>query len=422
MAPILEFLHVQMVHTDFQRADALEKAFLKGSAHAHGLAGSLHLGTQTVVGIGEFIKGEPGHFGYHIVQGRFKSGAGIGQTDLIQGHAHTDLGGNPGDWVAGGLGSQSGTARDPGVDLDQIVLEGLGIQRELHVAAALDFQRPDQLQRRIPEHVVFLVGQGLRGTHHDGITGVNAHRIQVLHVADGNGRVIGIPHHLVLDFFVALDALFHQHLVNGRQHQGIFHDLPELLLVVGKAAAGAAQGEGRPQYHGIADLLRRRQALLHGVGNLAGEYRLPQALAKLLEQLPILGLFDAAAGSSQQLHMAFLQDTLFLQLRGQIQARLTADAGDDGIGSLVADNPGNVFQGQRLHVDLVRDGGVGHNGCWVGIAEDNLIALLLQGKAGLGSGVVKFRRLANHDGAGADHQNFLQISSFRHVFPPPSTR
>ena len=91
---------------DFSPAEAelaLEQALFKGSAHAHGLAGGLHLGAQGVVGIGEFVEGETGHLGDHIVKGRFEGGAGIGKADFIQGHADTDFRGYPGDGVSAGF-------------------------------------------------------------------------------------------------------------------------------------------------------------------------------------------------------------------------------------------------------------------------------------------------------------------------------
>ena len=412
---------MQVHNADFQGADALEKALFKGAAHAHGLAGGLHLGAQTVVGIGELIEGEPGHFGDHIVKSRLKGGAGVGKTNLVQGHAHADLRGDPGDWVAGGLGSQSGTPGNPGVYLDEVILEGIGIQRKLDVAAALNAKRPDELQGRIPEHVVFLVGQGLGRADHDGVAGVDAHGIQVLHVADGDGGVIGIPHDLILDFLVALDALLNQHLVDRGEHQGIFHDFPELFLIVGKAAAGAAQSKGGAQNHGIADFLGSLQAFVHGAGNLRGEHRLAQALTQLLEQFPILGLLDASAGSAQQLRPAFPENALLFQLHGKVQTGLTADAGYNGIRPFVPDDSSDIFQGQRLHIDLIRNGRVGHNGGRVGVAQNHLVALFFQCQAGLSACVVKFRGLADDNGAGADDQNFMNVCPLRHVWFPPSS-
>ena len=176
-APAVEFRHVQVVHADFQRADALEQTLFKGAADAHGFARGLHLGAETVVGVGEFIEGKPGHFGDHVVQRRLESRAGVGQTNLVQRHAHADLRGDPGDRIAGGLGGKSGGTGHSGVDLDEVILEGLGVQRELDIAAALDFQRPDQAQGGIPEHVILLVGQRLRRADHDGVAGVDAHGV-----------------------------------------------------------------------------------------------------------------------------------------------------------------------------------------------------------------------------------------------------
>ena len=232
--------------------------------------------------------------------------------------------------------------------------------------------------------------------------------------------VVGVPHDLKLDLLVALDGLLHQHLVDGRQGEGIQADLHQLRFIVGKAAAGAAQGEGGPQHHGVADALGCRLGFLDGVGDLGGNDGLVDGLAQLLEQLPVLSPLDGSAGGAQQLHPALLQNALLFQLHGQVQAGLAADAGDDGVGPLIADDLGDIFQSQRLHVDLVGDHGVGHDGGGVGIAQHHLVAFFLQGKTGLGTGVVKLRRLADDDGAGAHDQNLPNVRSLCHFLYPPN--
>ena len=408
-----------MVCTDFQRADSLQEAFLKGSPYAHHLAGGLHLGAQVVVGIGKFVKGEPGHFGDHIVQGWLEGCGGIGQRNFLQVHAHADFCRHPGDGIAAGLGSQGGGTGDPGVHLNEVVLEGFGVQGKLDIAASGDFQGTDDFQCAVAEHLVFLVGEGLGGTHHDGVAGVDTHRVQIFHITDGDGGVVMVPHHLVLNFLEAPDAFLHQHLMHRRQLQGGLHQLFQLLGVVGKAAAGSPQGKGRTEHHRIADFLCRLQSLLHRGGNPGGKHRLSQALAQLLEQLSVLCPGNGVPAGAQQLCPALPQHSFFLQGHGQVQSGLAADAGDDGIRPLVADDFRQVFQGQGLHIHLVRHGGVGHNGGRVGIAQHHLVALLLQSKAGLGSGVVKLRCLTNDNGAGADDQYLFQIRSLRHASTPP---
>ena len=59
---------------------------------------------------------------------------------------------------------------------------------------------------------------------------------------------------------------------------------------------------------------------------------------------------------------AFLQHALLLQLHCQVQTRLTADAGHDGVGTLIAQDLGDILQRQGLHIDLIGNGGIGHDG------------------------------------------------------------
>ena len=255
---------------------------------------------------------------------------------------------------------------------------------------------------------------------------MDAHRVQVFHVADGDGGVVFIPHHLVFNLLVALDALFHQHLADRGELQGVFHNLPQLLRLVGEASAGAPQGEGGAQHHWVADFFGRGLRLLDGGGYLGGADRLPNLLAQLFKELPVLRPFDAGGGGAQQLHLALPQHPLLFQLHGKVQAGLAPDAGDDGVRALVADDFRHVLQGEGLHIDAVGDGPVGHDGGGVGVCQHHLVSLLPEGQAGLGAGVVELRRLADDDGAAADDHDFMDVSSFGHrgtsfpSSPPPS--
>ena len=56
---------------------------------------------------------------------------------------------------------------------------------------------------------------------------------------------------------------------------------------------------------------------------------------------------------------------------------------------------------------MVGHGLICHDGGGVGVDEDDLNPLLLEGAAGLGAGVVKLGRLTDDDGAGADDQYLL---------------
>ena len=117
--------------------------------------------------------------------------------------------------------------------------------------------------------------------------------------------------------------------------------------------------------------------------------------------------------------MTFFQDPLLFQLHGKIQSCLSAKTGNNGIGPFVADDPGNVFQCQRLHIDLISNGRICHNGGGIGVAEDHFIAFFFQRQTGLGAGIVKLCRLTDDNGAGTDDQYFMDIRSLRHGYIPP---
>ena len=415
----VELGQVEVAGADLQRADGFQEALLQIGADAHDLAGGLHLSTQGVGGRGELIEGEPGQLGNHIIQAGLESGVGIGDLDILQSHAHGNLGGNPGNGVAGCLGSQCGGTGNTGVNLDEEVFGGIGVQGKLDIAAAFDLQLPNDLDSGVIQHLQIVVVQGHDGGNHQAVAGVDAHGVDIFHAADGDGMVIGVAHDLELDLLVALDRLFNQHLMDRRQLEGVQADLYQLFFVVSEAAAGTAQGKGGTQDHGISDPQGCGLGFLDGVSNLGGDDRLADGLAQFLEQLPILSPLDGLAGGAQQLDPAFLQHALLLQLHCQVQAGLTADAGNNGVGALIADDLGDVFQSQGLHVDLIRNDGIRHDGSGVGVDQHHLIALFLQGQAGLGAGVVKLRSLTDDDRAGADDHNFLDVCSLCHDNVPP---
>ena len=104
---------------------------------------------------------------------------------------------------------------------------------------------------------------------------MDAHRVQVLHVADGDGGIVLIPHHFIFDFLEAFDAFFNQHFPDGRKFQGMFHQRHEICFVVSKATAGAAQGEGRAQDDRVTNLFRDFESVFHGTCDIGGQYRFP---------------------------------------------------------------------------------------------------------------------------------------------------
>jgi hypothetical protein len=75
--------------------------------------------------------------------------------------------------------------------------------------------------------------------------------------------------------------------------------------------------------------------------------------------------------------------------------------------ALLGDDLFDRLPGDRLDVDDVGRGRVGHDGRGVAVDQDDLVALLAQCLAGLNAGVVELAGLADDDRAGADDENAL---------------
>ena len=135
---VLELAKFEMAGLDLKGTDGLEHAFFDGSSDGHDFAGRLHLCRQRTVGIIELVKRETGNLGDDIVKGRLEACLGVGDVDFIKLHADGNLGRDPGNRETGCLAGQGRGTADTWVDLDDVVLEGIGIEGELDIASTFD--------------------------------------------------------------------------------------------------------------------------------------------------------------------------------------------------------------------------------------------------------------------------------------------
>jgi hypothetical protein len=150
----------QILTLDLQRAQCFEKGGLEGPVDGHDLAGRLHLRADGAVGLGELVERPARDLDHAIVEGRLEGGgrfAGHLVDHFVEALADRDLGGHAGDRVARCLGRECRRSADARIDLDHRVFERIRVERVLDIAAALDLERPDDLERRGAEHLVLLV-------------------------------------------------------------------------------------------------------------------------------------------------------------------------------------------------------------------------------------------------------------------------
>ena len=144
---------------------------------------------------------------------------------------------------------------------------------------------------------------------------MDSDRVQILHVTDGNGGVVGITHYLIFDFLVTLDTLFHQYLMYGRKGQGIFHSFGHFLRVGGESAAGTAKSKGRTQNNRVADFFRCGKTFFKTFRNFGRNHRLSQFFAQFFKLFAVLRPSDAGRIGAQELDLAFVKNTFIVKLQ-----------------------------------------------------------------------------------------------------------
>src|SRR5688572_4945155 len=131
------------------------------------------------------------------------------------------------------------------------------MERELDVAAAgFDADLADDGDRRVAHLLILDVAQRLHRCDRDRVTGVYAHRIDVLDRADDDDVVGTIADHFELELLPADHAAVDEHLANRRLVDAATHGGLELVRVVRDATTGATERERRPDDRRITDLIR----------------------------------------------------------------------------------------------------------------------------------------------------------------------
>ena len=305
---------------------------------------------------------------------------------------------------------------------------------------------------------------------------MHAHRIDVFNRADDDAivRLVADDFHLV--FLPAQHTFLNEDFRGGGGVEAALDDLDIFVLVIGDAAARAAHGEGRADDGGQADVVERLKRFLQTLGDVAalalGLVGIPiarKALNRLLalgrvgmaggdlgalagetvlvrllqvrgvgeprargveadlghglaEQVPVLGLVDGLGGRADHLDVELLQHAHLLERERAIERRLAAHRGEQrktlrAVAALLLDDLGDDFRRDRLHISAVSHVRVGHDGGGIRVHQNDPVAFLAQGLAGLRPGIVELARLADNDRAGADNQNGVDVCAFGHELP-----
>ena len=275
---------------------------------------------------------------------------------------------------------------------------------------------PDHGEAGVPHDLILAVGQSLDRGDGDGVAGVDAHGVEVFDGTNDHAVVGVVTHDLHFIFLPAEQALVDEDFANRREVDPPGADGFEFLTVISNAAAGAAEGESRAddEREG-ADVIGHATRFLHGVGDAALWHIEAYFDHGLLEFHAVFALLDGVGFGPDHTHVMFFQHAGMVQGHGKIQGRLAAEGGQQGVRFFALDDFFHHLGREGFNVGSGGEFRVRHDGGGIGIDEDDGVAFLLQGLAGLNAGIIEFASLADNNRAGADDEDFADGGVLGHV-------
>ena len=234
---------IEAIHTDLKGTYGLEDCSLKAAINGHHLACCLHLCAECMISVDKLIKRPTRELHHAVVDRRLKACLRLlcdGVYNLIECVANCNLRGHLCDRVSCRLGRECRGTTDARIDLDDIVLIALRIERILGVAAPLNAEFANDAKARTAQHLILIIRQCLCRSNNDTISCMNTNRVKILHTANGDAVVIAVTDDFKLDFLPSGNAALDEHLPDHRVVEPLDNGRNELFFVLGNTAARAA--------------------------------------------------------------------------------------------------------------------------------------------------------------------------------------
>mmetsp|Transcript_53712 Transcript_53712/g.150040 ORF Transcript_53712/g.150040 Transcript_53712/m.150040 type:complete len:338 (-) Transcript_53712:1913-2926(-) len=211
----VEALGVEALAGLVDHAQSLLDGLLERAPDGHHFSHALHAAADLRVHRREFAQVPAGNLRDDVVEARLEAGSGAPCDAVAQIHqvaAQGQLRSDVRKRVPGRLRRQRAAPRQARVDLDDAELLAVRVHCVLDVAFPHHAQMAHHLQGTLPQPEVLRIRERLRGGDDDRVSRVDAHRVEILHVAHRDAVVVRVPHHLVLELLPALQTLVHDHL------------------------------------------------------------------------------------------------------------------------------------------------------------------------------------------------------------------
>ena len=238
---------------------------------------------------------------------------------------------------------------------------------------------------------------------------MNAHRVDIFHVADRDAGTGAVPHHFVLDFFPPKQRSLDKDLMNRARVQPTRGDALQFGPRSGDPPARATEGVRRSNDQWQRHLFSKLQRLADRGDDRALDNGLAQFEQQAAKEFAVLSLLDRRERRSQEANAVSIQGSPLGDLNGEIQPGLTAESRQQAVRAFSLDDTADHVWRQRLDVDRVRHPLVRHDGRGVRVHQDGAYAFFPQRAAGLRPRVVEFGSLTNDDRARPEHEDTANV-------------
>lgn len=168
-----------------------------------------------------------------------------------------------------------------------------------------------------------MIGKCLRRSDNDRLSGVNSHRINILHVAHRNAVVCTVAHDLIFYFFPTTQILLNQYLIDISKH--LLKFILELSIARNHTGTLTTERESCSHHYGVADLFSGIECLCDGA-RAAAFGGMNIYLTQLRdEKITIFRITNRVDRSPEYRNIVFFKNTLRLKCKTEIKRGLTAE-------------------------------------------------------------------------------------------------
>ncbi len=193
--------------------------------------------------------------------------------------------------------------------------------------------------------------------------------------------------------------------MHGRKFKPARDDIDEFFLVVGDAAAAAAERETRAYDGRIANLGLRDERVIE----IAYDFGLRTFQAdvdhRATEQLAVFRHANRFARCADQFYTVFFENSVFGEIERAVERGLATHRRQQRIRFFFRDDALDRVPVDRLDVDRVGHFRIGHDRGRIRVHQHDAITFLLERLACLRARVIEFARLPDDDRAGADDED-----------------